>query len=211
MAVTTRKSGKKPKAKQLRLSTKKSRPEHAEDIASLQRELAALREQEAATSEILRLIADTSGDPQSVLDAIVKSTARLCDAEDASVRLVDGDVLRLMAHVGSIPSTSAEVRIADEPLNRHVLTSGETVHIHDILAENGPMFAPTRARVGAVGVRTLVYALRSTGVSMRLCTDGAMSARFSNPVAITVILTWPSICGFTTAPKMMFASSCAAL
>jgi GAF domain-containing protein/anti-sigma regulatory factor (Ser/Thr protein kinase) len=93
-----------------------------------------------------------------VLDAIVASAARVCSAEDASVRLVDGEVLRLMAHVGPIPITIAALPIADEPLNQRVLRSGETVHIHDILAEENPLFAPTRARVRTVGVRTLVYA-----------------------------------------------------
>ncbi len=73
------------------------------------------------------------------------------------MRLVDGNMLRLMAHVGPIPITIVALPIADEPLNRHVLTSGETVHIHDILAEEDPMFAPTRARVQPIGLRTLVY------------------------------------------------------
>ena len=39
---------------------------------------------------------------------------------------------------------------------------------------------------------------------------GATPPTRSKPVAITVILTRPSIFGSTTAPKMMFASSCAA-
>jgi GAF domain-containing protein len=125
---------------------------------SLKRELAEALEQQTATSEILRLIARApGGDLQSVLDAIVQSTARVCSAEDASVRLVDGEVLRLMAHFGPIPNTTVALPIADEPLNQHVLKSGETVHIHDILAEEDPLFTPTRARVHPVGVRTMVY------------------------------------------------------
>src|SRR5262249_52020320 len=67
------------------------------------------------------------------------------------------NVLRLMAHVGPIQTTTVALPIAEEPLNQHILKSGETVHIHDILAEGDPMFAPTRARVQSVGVRTLVY------------------------------------------------------
>jgi GAF domain-containing protein len=120
-------------------------------------ELKEALEQQTATSEILGVIASSPTDLQPVLNAIVESTARICSAEDASVRLVDGDVLRLMAHVGPISSTTVALPIADEPLNQHVLTSGETVHIDDILAEENPTFAPTRARVQSVGVRTLVY------------------------------------------------------
>jgi hypothetical protein len=37
-----------------------------------------------------------------------------------------------MAHVGPIRSTTVALRIADEPLNQHVLSSGETVHIEAI-------------------------------------------------------------------------------
>ena len=95
---------------------------------------------------------------QPVLDAIVEGISRVCGAEDASVRLVDDDVLRLMAHFGPIPSTAPALPIADDPLHQYALTAGQTVHVHDILAENEPMFAPARARLQAVGVRTLVYA-----------------------------------------------------
>src|SRR5262245_14418067 len=126
-------------------------------IAAQAQEIREGAEQQAATSDILRMIARSPGDLQSVLNAIVESTARVCNAEDASVRLVDGDVLRLMAHVGPIRSTTVALRIADEPLNQHVLSSGETVHIEDILAQKDPIFAPTRDRLRPVGVRTLVY------------------------------------------------------
>ena len=70
---------------------------------------------------------------------------------------MDGKVLRLMAHFGPIRTTTVALPIAAEPLNQHVLASGETVDVHDIAVETDPMFAPTRARVSSVGVRTLVY------------------------------------------------------
>src|SRR5215471_9351299 len=157
MVTTTKKAAGKTKSRRRQTGSKKSLPEKADSIGSLRRELAKALEQQAATSEILRVIATTPGDLQSVLDEIVKNTARLCNAEDASVRLVDGDVLRLMAHVGPIGITTVDLPIADEPLNQRVLMSGETVHIEDVLAQDDPMFGPTRARVRSVGVRTLVY------------------------------------------------------
>jgi hypothetical protein len=92
-----------------------------------------------------------------VLDAIVE---RLCSAEDAAVRLVDGDVLRLMAHFGPVPSTIAALPIDNEPLLQHLLTSRETVHIHDILAEEDPMFAPTRIRFEPSGYYLLYRLVR---------------------------------------------------
>jgi GAF domain-containing protein len=128
-----------------------------QELQARNRDLTEALEQQTATSEILRVIASSPTDLQPVLDAIVASTARVCSAEDAAVRLVDGDVLRLMAHVGPVPTTTVALRIAEEPLVQHVLRSGETLHVHDILAEEGPMFAPTHARLQPIGLRTLVY------------------------------------------------------
>ena len=127
------------------------------ELEERNRQITEALEQQTATSEILRVIASSPTAIQPVLDAIVESTARVCSAEDAAVRLVDGDVLRLMAHVGPVPTTTVALRIAEEPLVQHVLTSGETLHVHDILAERDPMFAPTRARFESIGLRTLVY------------------------------------------------------
>jgi GAF domain-containing protein len=152
-----RKPPKKTSLKRRATSSTESVAKLKQTIAAQAREIREGAEQQAATREILYLIAQAPGDLQSVLNAIVQCTARVCSAEDASVRLVDGNVLRLMAHVGPIPNTIAALPIADEPLNQHILVSGETVHIHDILAEEDPMFRPTRARVQSVGVRTLVY------------------------------------------------------
>ena len=157
MASTTKKDSKKSKAKPRPPVVKKSQPKQAQNIQSLQRALDESLARELATSDILRMIASSPTELQPVLDEIVESTARLCNAEDAAVRLVDGDVLRLMAHFGPVPSTIAALPIDNEPLLQHLLTSRETVHIHDILAEEDPMFAPTRIRFEPIGVHTLLY------------------------------------------------------
>jgi len=144
---TSKKGSQKPnrKSRSRPLRKRRAAPKKtsglARQIAALDREVTEGLEQQTATGEILRVIASSPTDLQPVLDAIVESTARICSAEDAAVRLVDGDMLRLMAHVGPIPSTIAALPIDDEPLNQHILTSGETVHIHDILAEEDPVFA----------------------------------------------------------------------
>src|SRR5512132_3300383 len=156
MASTTKKGSKKSKAKPRR-PVETSQPKPAQNIQSLQRALDESLARETATSDILGMIASSPTELQPVLDAIVESTARLCGAEDAAVRLVDGDVLRLMAHFGPVPITIAALPIDDEPVLQHLLTSRETVHIHDILAEEDPMFAPTRTRFEPIGVHTLLY------------------------------------------------------
>jgi signal transduction histidine kinase len=157
MPYTTKKDSKKSKAKPRRPVVKKHQPKQAQNIKSLQRALDESLARELATSDILRMIASSPTELQPVLDEIVESTARLCNAEDAAVRLVDGDVLRLMAHFGPVPSTLAALPIGNEPLLERLLTSRETVHIHDILAEQDRMFAPTRIRFEPIGVHTLLY------------------------------------------------------
>jgi hypothetical protein len=60
-------------------------------------------EQRTATSEILRVISSSPTDVQPVFDSIAESAARLCDANDAEIYRVDGDVYRRVAHRGPVP------------------------------------------------------------------------------------------------------------
>ena len=53
-------------------------------------ELKESLEQQTATSEILGVIASSPTDIQPVLDAIADSAARVCNADDASIRIVEG-------------------------------------------------------------------------------------------------------------------------
>ena len=52
-------------------------------------ELKEALEQQTATSEILGVIASSPTDIQPVLDVIVANAARLCDSNDAQIRLLD--------------------------------------------------------------------------------------------------------------------------
>src|SRR5207245_147535 len=65
---------------------------------------AALREaleHQTATAEVLGIISRSPTEVHPVLDAICESAARLCGAEDAVVRLVEGDVLPVVASYGT--------------------------------------------------------------------------------------------------------------
>jgi hypothetical protein len=90
MASTTKKGSRKTKAKPRGAVAKKSQPKQAENIQSLHRALDESLEREAATSDILRMIARSPTELQPVLDAIAERAARLCDAENAAVFRVDG-------------------------------------------------------------------------------------------------------------------------
>src|SRR5215475_6554091 len=76
-----------------------------QSVEALRRELAEARDHQAATSEILRVISSSPTDTQGVFEEIARSATRLCDAHDAVIRQIDGEVFRLVAHHGPIPTT----------------------------------------------------------------------------------------------------------
>ncbi|TMA78314.1 MAG: GAF domain-containing protein, partial [Deltaproteobacteria bacterium] len=65
------------------------------------RDLTEALEQQTATSEILRVIASSPTDIQPVLETVAANAARLCEATDAQIRLVEGSGTRLVASFGS--------------------------------------------------------------------------------------------------------------
>src|SRR5262249_25149501 len=84
------------------------------------RELTEALEQQTATADVLKVISRSALDVQKVLDALVESAARLCDAYDAVILQVFGNGLRLVAHYGQIP-TSGPVGQLTFPLVRGLI------------------------------------------------------------------------------------------
>jgi hypothetical protein len=100
--MSTKKSPSKPR----RPSVKEAKL--VRENKELRRERDESFEREAATSDILRMIASSPTELQPVLDAIAERAARLCDADDAVVWRVDGEVRRLVAHLGPFPISVAQ-------------------------------------------------------------------------------------------------------
>ena len=112
--------------------------------ARLFQELKESLEQQTATSEILGIIASSPTDIQPVLDTIAKNAARLCEATNAQVFRFDGDVLRLVANHGGVPSsTEAPIR-RGSPLGR-IFVDRKTLHVHDLAAEIETEFPDAKA------------------------------------------------------------------
>ena len=91
-------------------------------------------EQQTATSEILRVISSSPTDVQPVFTAMATSAARLCEAFDATIFRIDGDVLRLVAHEGPIaPDTVLPLK--DGTLGGRVIRQRRAIHVADMQAE----------------------------------------------------------------------------
>ncbi|HEV2039256.1 MAG TPA: GAF domain-containing protein, partial [Casimicrobiaceae bacterium] len=59
-------------------------------------------DQQTAISEILRVISSSPGDVRPMLNAVAERALKLCDAAESGIFLVEGDVLRFAAGVGSM-------------------------------------------------------------------------------------------------------------
>jgi signal transduction histidine kinase len=122
------------------------------------RELAEALEQQAATSEILRVIASSPTDLQQVLNAVAETAARVCGATDAIMRRVEGNLQKIVAHYGAIPALGAGAPL---PFNRdsvsgRVIIDRQTIHIHDLAAEPEDEFPVGKALAQRFGYRTIL-------------------------------------------------------
>jgi transcriptional regulator with GAF, ATPase, and Fis domain len=137
------------------------------EMVRLREDLAEVRQQLRATSEVLTAIGRSASDVDAVLGTVVDSARRLCRADVAQIHLVEGEVLRLVRSSGL--SDAGVEFMARHPVGSdrrsligRVLLYGRTQQITDVLSD------PDYARADLqrlAGLRTVL------GVPMQLDHD----------------------------------------
>jgi GAF domain-containing protein len=116
-------------------------------------------DRQTATSEILGVISRSLTEVEPVFDTVVSSAARLCEAHDVALLLIEGDHLRLAAGVGplymSIPS-DFRIRLTRGSAATRAVIDRATVHIHDFAAEPDEEYPVGRELARRFGHRTML-------------------------------------------------------
>jgi len=138
--------------------TMKSRNEGPTERA-FEKRLAETLEQQAAISEILRVISSSPGDVKPMLNAVAERALKLCDAADATIFLVEGDKLRSAARFGSTPTPLEEGKFM--PFTRGSLTGRAVidcavVHIEDLATASEEEFPVARELQRRLGHHTVL-------------------------------------------------------
>jgi two-component system, NtrC family, sensor kinase len=129
-----------------------------DEVQARTEDLRETLQQQTATADVLKIISRSTFDLQTVLDTLVESATRLCDAGRAIIWRPFGDVYKIAAAFNLTASHKEKLEELSIRPGRgtaigRTLLGGKTVHIHD--AQTDPEYDwPEIGRVG--GSRTIL-------------------------------------------------------
>ncbi|MGC2748605.1 MAG: GAF domain-containing protein [Pseudolabrys sp.] len=115
-------------------------------------ELRESLQQQTASADVLKAISRSTFDLQAVLDTLVESAGRLCQADSVALRIAKDGLYRHAASYGLLPEHKA--RMVREPIRPdqamvgQVLSAGKSVHILDTQADANRDIAALATRGG---------------------------------------------------------------
>jgi signal transduction histidine kinase len=103
---------------------------------------------------VLKVISRSTFDPQAVLDTLVDSAARLCEADTAAILRLRGSIYQHVASHGFPPDVHADMaRVEFEPgrgtIAGRTALGRDIVHVHDLLEDREYILSDLIKRLGA--------------------------------------------------------------
>jgi len=101
------------------------------------------------TSDVLKVISRSTFDLQPVLETVVATAARLCNAEMASISRGEGKLFRPAAYLGFPPEFIAECETRGafdlgNTVSGRAAREGWAIHVHDVAQERDYPEEPIR-------------------------------------------------------------------
>ena len=133
-----------------------------ERVRALTRELTEAREEQAATSEVLKVISKSPGDLEPVFQAMLENATRICEAKLGLMFRLENGIVRLVAMLGAPPAFVEFLQRGHRPGPNTAIVraarTGRAIHVHDMRTEKGYLEGEPIMVAGAdlAGMRTLL-------------------------------------------------------
>ena len=139
-------------------ATRRARPFAAADPRTPDQRLADAQAQQAATADILRVMAASPTDVKPVLQAVAELAARLCRTDAARVLIVEGPLIRPLAEYaadGRLHPAST-VPLSRTSLTGRAILDRTTIHLADVVPLLDTEFPDARANQRNVEFRAVL-------------------------------------------------------